>query len=40
MATMIQKSTKRRPGKGFRAPWVPVYRIVGMLEEVGGFFVD
>ena len=28
------------PSKGFRSPGVPVDGVVGVLEEVGGFFVN
>lgn len=26
--------------KGFLAPWIPVHRIKGMLQQIGIFFVD
>ncbi len=29
-----------RPGERFVSPGIPLYRIVGMLKEVGALFVD
>jgi hypothetical protein len=26
-------------GKGFVTPWIPVNGVMGMLEQVGGFFL-
>jgi hypothetical protein len=26
--------------KSFITPWIPINRIVGMLEEIGGFFLS
>jgi hypothetical protein len=26
--------------KGFTAPWIPVYRVMGMLKKIWAFFMD
>jgi hypothetical protein len=28
------------PHESIIPPWIPVYRVMGMLEEIGGFFID